>query len=273
MTAVLIVASVAVARVYLNLDTDWLVLFRSDRPEIVKLRQWREVLPGSKDMAVIVSGGTLKQRRQAALMLGEGFRKSPDLLEDPLYALPTEVFLDSGLFYLTQEKLEELNERTEEALIATRGLNLDSDAELYPLAELLSRSNQGTRMLVQGIDAFVRATSTNPELSQTATLVPTLAPESQQLVCYLGDFREVPEYVDLSLDGGRTLLVLVRPKIQGQLEEAAPAVAEVRELVSSMRHRFKSLSFSLTGEPVLVVDERRTIAQDSVKGTICSFIL
>jgi uncharacterized protein len=272
-TTVLILASLGLARAYLNLDTDWLVLFRSDRPEIVTLRKWREMLPGSKDMAVIVSGGTLEQRRQAALMLGAGFKEAPELLEDPLFALPTEVFLDSGLFYLTQEKLEELDSRTTDALVATEGLNLDSTAELFPLAELLSRSPEGSRMLVQGLDAFVRATAKDPKVNETASLIPSLTPESQQLVRYLGDFREVPKSVDLSLDGGRTILVLVRPKIQGQLEEAAPAVAEVRKIVDNLRHRFKSLSFSLTGEPVLVVDERRTIAQDSIKGTVCSFIL
>jgi predicted RND superfamily exporter protein len=267
------VASLALARLYLNLDTDWLVLFRSDRPEIATLQKWREVLPGSKDMAVIVSGGTLERRRQAALMLGEGFRDLPDLLEDPLYALPTEVFLDSGLYYLTQEKLRELDDRTAQAIVATRELDLQGSVELFPLAEFLSQTTAGSRMLVQGLDAFVRATSRDPEMNQDASLVPSLAPESKQLIRYLGDFREVPESVDLSLDGGRTLLVLVRPKIKGQLEEAAPAVAEVRKIVTNLRVRFKNLTFSLTGEPVLVVDERRTIARDSIRGTVCSFIL
>ena len=272
-TALLIVGSVFTARNHLNLDTDWLVLFRSDRPEIVTLQNWREMLPGAKDMAVIISGGTLQERQAAAVMLGEGLSQYPELLEDPLYALPTETFLKSGLYYLSQEKLEELNRRAKQALVATEGLDLSSDADLPVLAELLSRSKEGSRMLTEGLVAFVDATSTNPEESRQASLVPLLTPESVHLLRYLGDFREVPEVVDLSLDNGRTILVLVRPKIEGQLEEAAPAVAQVRELVEVLRNRFQSLRFSLTGEPVLVVDERKTIAEDSIRGTICSFVL
>lgn len=272
-TATLIVLSLAAARSYLNLDTDWLVLFRSDRPEIQTLYNWREMLPGSKDMAVIVSGGNLGQRREAALQLGKGFAKSPELFEEPLFALPTEVFLDSGLYYLTEEKLQEISDRAEQALVATSDLDLTAEAELYPLAQHLSQTQEGSQMLAQGLDAFVRATSTDPETNSKASLVPALAPESELLVRYLGDFREVPKSVDLSLDGGRTLLVLVRPNIDGQLEESAPAVAKVRELVDDLRDRFGGLTFSLTGEPVLVVDERRTIAQDSMIGTACSFIL
>lgn len=273
MTIILILSSLVSARLYLNLDTDWLVLFRSDRPEIAELHKWREMLPGAKDMAVIISGGNLEERQSAALMLGEGFAEYPDLLEDPLYALPTDVFLSSGLYYLTQEKLDEIKARVNQALEGTRELDLTSPADLVTVADTLSRNTEGSRMLAQGLEAFVKATSTDPEENKDATLVPALAPESEQLVRYLGDFREVPEVVDLSLDGGRTLLVLVRPKIKGQLEEAAPAVAQVREIVEVLRNRFEGLTFSLTGEPVLVVDERRTIARDSIRGTVCSFIL
>ena len=273
LTVILIGSSLVSARLYLNLDTDWLVLFRSDRPEIAELHKWREMLPGAKDMAVIISGGDLEERQNAALMLGDGFSEYPELLEDPLYALPTDVFLSSGLYYLTQAKIDEIRARVNQALEGSRDLDLDGDADLVTVADTLSRNTEGSRMLVQGLEAFVQATSTDPEENKNATLVPALAPESEQLVRYLGDFREVPEVVDLSLDGGRTLLVLVRPKIKGQLEEAAPAVAQVREIVEVVRTRFENLTFSLTGEPVLVVDERRTIARDSIRGTVCSFIL
>ena len=139
------------------------MLFRSDRPEIAELHKWREMLPGAKDMAVIISGGNLEERQSAALMLGEGFAEYPDLLEDPLYALPTDVFLSSGLYYLTQEKLDEIKARVNQALEGTRELDLTSPADLVTVADTLSRNTEGSRMLAQGLEAFVKATSTGRE--------------------------------------------------------------------------------------------------------------
>ena len=273
-TAVLIVSCLVLSKLFLKLDTDWLVLFRSDRPEIATLLHWRETLPGSKDMAVIISGGSLRQRQEVAQQLGTRFAQYPDLLEDPLYSLPTEIFIDSGLYYLAADQLLELEREGMNALAGTKDLDLSRTADLVYLTDVMAESKAGSELLAQGLEAFVMATSPDSVLTGEVSLVPELVPESSQISRYLGDFREVPEVADLSLDGGKTLLVLVRPKIGTQaLEAAAPAVEKVREVVQQVRRQYKSTTLSLTGEPVLVVDERGTIARDSIRGTVCSFIL
>lgn len=273
-TALLILASFFTANRFLRLDTDWLMLFSADIPEIKTLRQWREQLPGSKDMAVILSGGTLQERQMAAAELGVAFKQERELLEAPLAAIDTSPFVESGLYFLAPDQLERLDEDTRMVLNATVGLDLSERPNLLSLTETLAESADGSEILARGLEAFVQATRIEQEGSPPKTLLPKLAPESEELTQYVGDFEEIPEEAFLSLDGGRTLLVLVRPRIGDKaLEAAAPAVAVVRDIVDRTRERYLSVGFSLTGEPVLVVDERQTVAEDSFRGTAVSLLL
>lgn len=226
-------------------------------------------------MAVIISGGSLEERRAAARELGKSFLDHPDHLEAVLSALPTDVFVSSGLYFLPQETLKTIDQDSELALKGTRSIDLSRQPNLDYLTEELASSTAGSELLLRGLEAFVGATSVRDKKSDSqGELIPKLMPESEQLSQYLGDLDDVPTEAFFSLDGGRTILVLVRPKIGTQsLEAAGPAVAEVRQILSKLREDYHSLTLSLTGEPVLVVDERKTIAQDSVRGTVCSLLL
>jgi len=225
-------------------------------------------------MAVIVSGGKLEQRQQAATHLGDAFRKKPELLESTLDALPTDVFVGSGLYFLSPEQLKRLDQDSKLAVSGTKSINLNRDPSVVYLTESLAQSFDGSELLARGLEAFVSSTSPLQSERDEEHLIPQLEPESQELERYLGDLNTVPTLAFLSLDGGKTLLVLVRPNIGDQpLEASAPAVEAVREIVSEAREEFNTLTFSLTGEPVLVVDERKTIANDSMRGTLCSLVL
>lgn len=273
-TGILIGGSVWAAKLNLRLDTDWLVLFDSKRPEIQALRHWRQQLPGSKDMAVIISGGSVEERKEAAVELGQSFSKEKTLLESPLAALSTDTFIKSGLYFLNEDQLKKINADTELVIKGTSRLNLDSQPNLVELTESMATNLDGSEILARGLEAFVNATEREPTKAGNSELLPVLKPESSELQKYLGDFEKLPKEAFLSLDGGKTLLVLVRPNIGDlNLEAAAPAVARVRELVNHARLKYGSLAFSLTGEPVLVVDERQTIARDSVRGTVASLVL
>lgn len=269
-----IALSLGMAYSSLRLDTDWLVLFNDDRPEITTLRYWRSHLPGSKDMAVIISGGDLQERKQAATVLGEAFEKEKELLESPLAAISTDQFVESGLYFLAPEQLRRLDQDTELALKGSKYLDYEREPELGYVTESMAQTLAGSELLARGLEAFVTATTPFSKVDPGEELIPPLAPESSELGKYLGDFQNVPSQAFLSLDGGRTLLVLVRPRIGNQaLEAAGPAVERVRKLVTRVRADYPSLSLSFTGEPVLVVDERKTISRDSIRGTVCSLIL
>lgn len=273
-TGLLLVVCLVLSRLNLHLDTDWLVLFRADRPEIQSLRYWRETLPGSKDMAVIISGGTLAERQIAAGKLGQRFQEKSMLLEEPLESLETDLFIKSGLYFLTAEQLRVLEKDSALALLGTANLNLQEEAELDYVTENMALTYSGSELMARGLEAFVQTLESATSEKKHGGLFPDLVPESKELGRYLGSFPQVPPQAYLSLDGGQTLLVLVRPRLGNRsLEEAAPAVTEVRAIVRELRKEFRSLNLSLTGEPVLVVDERRTIAMDSVRGTICSLFL
>lgn len=273
-SALLIVVSFLSAQRFLRLDTDWLVLFSAERPEIRALRHWREQLPGSKDMAVILSGGTIEERQMAAAELGAAFEREKELLEAPLAAIDTSPFVKSGLFFLAPDQLERLDDDTKLVIGATSLLELADAPNMLRLTEMLAANPDGSEILARGLEAFVEATKVRQDRSRSESLVPKLAPESEELTQYVGDFEKIPEKAFLSLDGGRTLLVLVRPRIGNQaLEAAAPAVETVRGIVDRTRERYLNVALSLTGEPVLVVDERQTIAKDSFRCTVASLVL
>ena len=102
------------------------------------MRYWRNHLPGSKDMAVIISGGSLEERRAAARELGKSFLDHPDHLEAVLSALPTDVFVSSGLYFLPQETLKTIDQDSELALKGTRSIDLSRQPNLDYLTEELA---------------------------------------------------------------------------------------------------------------------------------------
>lgn len=266
--------SVVSAHRFLRLDTDWLVLFQSDRPTIRNLRHWREQLPASKDMAVLVSGGTFEERKAAVRELGEDLGSHPHDLASPLASIKTEQFVKSGLYFLELDQLKELESDTRLIVKATSELDLEQKPDLVTLTRTLASNFSGSELLARSLEAFVEATGSERTDLPPRPLVPKLAPESQELAHYIGDFEEIPELAYLSLDAGRTLMVLVRANIGNEpLEEAEPAVTVVRRILAEKRAKYGSLTFSLTGEPVLVVDERQTIAHDSLRGLLGTLVL
>lgn len=269
---VLVFLSLGAAVSQLTLETDWLVLFSPEHEEIRQLQFWRKNVPGSKDMAVIISGGNLEERQRAVDQLGAELEKSSELLESPLYALPADLFLASGLFYLSQDLLELLEADTR-TLVRASSSPRQGDLSLDGMTEALLQTEDGQRMVLRFLKVLEQRTRLIPEKTK-ARLFPQIEPEAEQVRKLLDGLADPTGSVYLSLDDGDSLLVLVSPRLNGaSLEASGPAVAEVRRLVGQARESHPHLTFSLTGEPVLLVDERNTIAHDSVRGTLCSLVL
>lgn len=262
------------ARQRLTLETDWLVLFSPDYPEIQSLRFWRENLPGAKDMAVIVSGGELSTRQRAVDHLGRLFEKNDEHLEAPLYSLNAERFISSGLYYLPKEQLRAIDSDVR-ALLGGVGPQSQTPLRMEDLTNALVMGDPGAELVLRFLTALEKTTRTDA-IAADAGYWPKIEPESPKIREILETFgSSANERVYLSLDRGQTLLVLVSPRlIEGTPEEIfRPAVDTVRQLLDEIRTEYPQLRFSLTGEPVLVVDERRTIAEDAVISTAFSLLL
>jgi predicted RND superfamily exporter protein len=271
------------ARQRLTLETDWLVLFSPDYPEIQALQFWRQNLPAAKDMAVIVSGGDLTTRQNAVDHLGRLIEANDEHLEAPLYSLDAARFISSGLYYLPLEQLTAIGSDVR-ALLGGVDSSPGSGAEAGKVAPV--RMEELTSALVDGdpgaalVRRFLKALeeSSRVEPPEGATdYWPKIEPESAKIREILDTYGDPAsaERVYLSLDGGQTLLVLVSPRQTGGTPEAMfrPAVESVRHVLAQVRQEYPQLSFSLTGEPVLVVDERRTIAEDALLSTTVSLLL
>lgn len=273
MAVLALLASLGLARARLTLETDWLVLFSPNEPVVQNLEFWRQNLPGSKDMAVIVSGGSLEARQRAVDDLGQRLRRHPTTLESPLDSLNARSFLESGLYYLPKDQLTRIHSDVKALLGGVPVGAGDLPLRMEELTSGLIVGDSSAELVLRFLRAVEEATRANPG---TAEYWPTIEPESPKIREVLETFSaQATERVYLSLDQGHTLLVLVGPKpASGQPEEAfAPAVRTVREVLRECRRQFPQLTFNLTGEPVLVVDERATIAQDSILSTICSLVL
>ncbi len=265
--------SVGLAYTRLHLDTDWLVLFSRQHPEIQDMYSWRENLPGSKDIGVIISGGRLKERQDGAQALGEAIEREPEFLTSPLYHLPSELFLRSGLYYLSREALEEIGDDVFALVQARQNLGGSKEPTFDDLLQGLLATSDGKDLVLRLMQlGLERSKPSVPERSPS--FIHEAQPENLEMRRYFRQIGDGEEKVYLSLDDGQTLLVLVRAKVAStSLEATAPAVIEVRKILTQIRRDFPNLTFSLTGEPVLVYDERHTIAKDSVRGLLCSLLL
>ncbi len=268
-----ILASLGLARHRLTLETDWLVLFSPKEPVIQSLQFWRDNLPGSKDMAIIVSGGELPSRQRAVDELGAVLRNHPESLERPLFSLDAQRFIKSGLYYLPKDQLERIDHDVQ-ALLGGLPLTVDdAPIQMEALTSSLIIGDASAELVLRFLQAVEESTRAKPGVPN---YWPKIEPESPKIQEVLETFSsETAERVYLSLDKGRTLLVLVSPKLAaGRPEQAfAPAVSTVRNVLDEIRPKYPQLRFSLTGEPVLVVDERETIAEDSLLTTAVSLLL
>ena len=260
----------------LTLETDWLVLFSPDEPEIKTLQFWRQNLPGAKDLAVIVSGGDIDTRKRAVDQLGRSLRKHPNHLEFPLFSLAADRFIKSGLYYLPKEQLVAIDNDVR-ALLGGMGPDVqDAPVQMEHLTSSLVMGDPGAQLVLRFLKALEESTRYEVPATDATLYWPEIEPESPKIREILDTFENSSnDRVYLSLDKGQTLLVLVSPKLTGGPPEEAfrPAVAIVRELLTTVRQEYPQLTFSLTGEPVLVVDERQTITDDSVLSTVFSLIL
>lgn len=267
-------ASVTVAARNLTVDTDWLVLFSDKHEEIRELRKWRSLLPGSKDIAIIVSGGSLEERRKAVESAGHYLQAETALWESPLTSIDSEPFLRSGLYFLGDQSLAELKAQSQRAEVLVSLLGEEQNFDFLDVVRKLKASEQGRQFLADGIRVILDVSDPRRAESPTESLFHPPRFQSDKLQRVLGNETQVPEKLYLSLDQEKTLLVLVRPILPGGRKEAVgPAVDRLREIVGELRVQSPNLKFALTGEPVLIIDEQKTIARDSVVTTLISLAL
>jgi hopanoid biosynthesis associated RND transporter like protein HpnN len=86
--------------------------------------------------------------------------------------------------------------------------------------------------------------------------------------------RQLRENEFLTIDGGRTLLILLTPT-EGNPDSFSPYEKVLRDLrrdIEEARQQFPGADVGLTGEPVLLDDEMRQSTIDSIKAAIITFI-
>lgn len=238
---------------------------------------WRDNLPGSKDLAVIISGGDPPTRRLAVDRLGRDLKEHPQHLEAPLYSLSAERFLSSGLYYLPKDQLLAIDQDVRALLAALKDKDWgQSKIPMEALTGSLIQSEAGSHLVLRFLQSLEASTRGEASSVDSERYWPQIEPESAKIREILGSLGgTIGDRVYLSLDGGQSLLVLVSPKLgEGPPEQMfAPAVSTVRQILDELRKDYPGLTISLTGEPVLVVDERQTITEDSVVSTVVSLLL
>ncbi|MBI3926926.1 MAG: MMPL family transporter [Armatimonadetes bacterium] len=276
---ILFAASIAVTASGLYLEMDWSYLFSQTDPYIQRLRAYEREFPLPHDIAVLVDGGTPGERERFLDLLAERLEGEPDLFRYPFHRVTLGQLKTGGLYYLDPHQLRAIARELRflrpylEAFARDPKLGSlleqfrhDLSGDAFQTLEALRLGNH----LIVSLREMLEARGELQIEAPWSDLVPRSAPipiEVDRLIEGETTFYN-------QLPGKRTHILLVKPgEKEESLAPAAPTVDRLRHILAELEPEFPVLRVRVTGEPVLLVDERRTCGRDAVRSSIVSLVL
>ncbi|MGE0491635.1 MAG: MMPL family transporter [Vulcanimicrobiota bacterium] len=269
------IACLVLTSLRLDLQTDWSYLFREDDPYIQQIRRYKEKFPLPHDIAVLVDRGPLASRLSFLEQLQERLEAEPQFFSHAFYKLDLTYLRERGLFFLTNQQLDEL----ESELTASRPylLSLTQGQDFPTLLSLFEER-------LDSSDAQQRAQALGLAVRLLDQLLGRLASEGAPGPMFSSRFKTDDErqqrlfqgdtvFYNL-LEDGETHLLLVKPTLSDdRVSPTGPSVDRIRTIISELTPHYPGLRIRVTGEPVLLTDERRTCGLDSIKSSTITLIL
>ncbi len=258
----------------LDLQTDWSYLFREDDPYIVQIRDYREKFPLPHDIAVLVDDGPRASRTHFLDVLAERLEQEPEFFQHTLHRLDLSYLRARGLFFLANQALEEIRDELRLARPYLRGFTdqpdlptllaqFRSDVVSLEPSRIAAGLDLGNRLLGQ-ILGRLESGRPPPFLVEKFS-----SDDPRQQKLFLG---ETTFYT--TLEDEETFLLLVKPTISDdRISPTGPSVDRIRVIIEELEPRFPGLRIRVTGEPVLLTDERRTCGLDSLKSSAITLTL
>ncbi len=273
---VLLLLSVLAAAYRMEFSLERTDLLEADDPLRASLADLSEEFPGSPDLVVVVEGDGPARRQEAVRQLAVRLEGEPGWFRDVLWGLELPVLREGALFYLDRERLQRLLLDLRALLPVVRALSESQD-----FAGLLARSRQDLlgrglhnpeilAVLDSLLTDLLRALEGRAELPYRSPWRDRLPDFPQQTALGTLDPRTFVLY-QTSQRGSRHLL-LARSASPGWNETRA-SVMRLRQILTETRRNHPNLRLRLTGEPVLLLDERDTAASDAARSVLLSLLV
>lgn len=277
----LFAASISLACDRLVLKLDWVELFSQEDPYIQRVLEFREEFPLPQDIVVLTEGSRPEVRESFLDALAARLAEEPQYFQHILYQLDLSFVRASALYVLTPEALESVvkdfkfllpyltaytqNPRLESLMERFQRDLTDPATDVQRTARALAMGNQLLAQLATSLRSRGRKEPTERIIGQW---IPDDTPVPVERI-----LRDDPVSYN-TLNKGTVHVLLVKPLgEQFDLEAAAISTKRLRELVHEIRPRFPDLTVSLSGQPVLMADERDTCRRDSIQASLLSFVL
>jgi hopanoid biosynthesis associated RND transporter like protein HpnN len=274
-------ASIALACDRLVLKLDWVDLFSQEDPYIERVLEFREEFPLPQDLVVLAEGSTPEVREAFLDALAARLEEEPQDFQHILYQLDLSFVRASALYVLTPEHLESVVNDFKFLLPYLRDFTRDPQLESLmerfqrdltdPASDVkrtgraLAMGNQLLGQLSGSLHSRGREAPTERILGQW---IPEDAPVPVERI-----LRDDPVSYN-TLNKGTVHVLLVKPVGElFDLDAAARSTTRLRALVDEVLPQFPDVIVNLSGQPVLMADERDTCREDSIQASILSFVL
>ncbi len=230
-----------------------------------------------EEMVAVIRSEDHQLNRQVANFLGEMWSQRPDDFTRVYYRNDFSTIENRLIHFAPVEELQASVDKlkTMQEIFDKPATELDLNTLLE---EAVGRFDEDTLRKKSGWAEF------KPFIAEFITNLNTMARQLEQAPGEIADEqpetpleemqRQVSENEFLSIDGGRTLLILLTPT-EGNPNSFSPhekVLKDLRRDIEQARTKFPGADIGLTGEPVLLDDELRQSTMDSIKAAIITFI-
>lgn len=255
---------VGISAARLELQMDWTYLFERSDPVVQRVERARDIFPLSGDIAVLVDQGTPAQREATIAALGERLEAEPDLFYQVFYRVDLQPLASKALFFLEEKELNDLMTGLKNLAAGTSAGGEGSG----------NASDASKRILVKLLDDLERSLVTRGRAEYEPIWEFLAEGRSGDAVSYLRRLLNGERYVYTTIGKGQVNVLLFHTGPWGQA--VAPkdaAVRRVREIITEVTPTVQEVRIRLTGLPVMLTDERKTISEDGVRSSAVSITL
>lgn len=275
LSLLLFALSLGAAGTWLTFDPDRDDLLAPQDPFLASLRAFQREFPHPEDLAVVVEGGTGRDRQRAVRELGRRLAAEPELFQHVFWGLELPSLREGALFYLDTATLSRL---VVDLRLLLPALQVLSEADSF--ADLLRGSREGllpravrqreTMQLLDGLFEELRRSVASrgqaPYRSPWGSRIPRPGSPTALGTLDLSTF-----VLYNSLQRGGKYLLLVKPP-SADLAAVGRSVDRLREILADLEQPVSPVRLRLTGEPVLLLDEFRTAERDSRRSALAALL-
>lgn len=244
----------------LKLRMDWTYLFYPDDEIVLSGLSIRRSFPLPGDVAVLVDQGTPEQRRVFLDRLAERMSAEPEIFHHVLHRLDMSPLAPKALYFLDEAQLR--------SLVAALAVIKGEQAEQLSVSQ-----DAGRQVLLKLLHDLNSALVTRGRATYVPIWESLAGGQDEQTVNYLRLLLEGERYIYPTVGGSIGLVAAKGGTYDQEFVNASPMVVRLRQILDELSPTAGPLRVRLTGLPVLLHDERETVARDGVRSTVISLVL